>query len=227
MEQKKNPHANHRQRLYALAEKVGVENLTDIQMLELLLTYVIPRKDTNELAHKLLDEFGSFSAVLDAPINSLRKIDGVGHRTAQLISFMPSFFFLYQTKRKDEKIRFSSRQELIKYISNYLKLAQKEQFYIIGLNANSELIKNKLLSTGKDNSVMVDIKSIVDFISAHSPHSIIIAHSHCDYVSKPSLEDVQATRIIANLVRATGVKFLDHIIIGKDGHYSFAENSQL
>lgn len=73
----KNPHINHRKRLYALTEKIGIDNLTDIQAMELLLTYVIPRKDTNEIAHALLDEFGTFAGVLEAPISALEKIQGL------------------------------------------------------------------------------------------------------------------------------------------------------
>lgn len=100
----KNPHINHRRRLYALTEKIGIDNLTDIQAMELLLTYIIPRKDTNEVAHALLDEFGTFAGVLDAPISALEKISGVGHRTAQMISFMKGFFFsIAHQKRKTRK----------------------------------------------------------------------------------------------------------------------------
>lgn len=99
----KNPHINHRRRLYALTEKIGIDNLTDIQAMELLLTYIIPRKDTNEIAHALLDEFGTFAGVLDAPISALEKISGVGHRTAQMISFMKGSFFIAHQKRKTRK----------------------------------------------------------------------------------------------------------------------------
>lgn len=130
----KNPHINHRRRLYALTEKIGIDNLTDIQAMELLLTYIIPRKDTNEIAHALLDEFGTFAGVLDAPISALEKISGVGHRTAQMISFMKGFFFLYRTsKEKDKKVSFASKGQMMNYISNYLQDCKNEQLYLFGL----------------------------------------------------------------------------------------------
>lgn len=152
----KNPHINHRKRLYALTEKIGIDNLTDIQAMELLLTYVIPRKDTNEIAHELLDEFGTFAGVLEAPISALEKISGVGHRTAQMISFMKGFFFLFRTsKEKNKKVSFASKGQMMSYISNYLQDSKNEQLYLFGLNSKKEVIKVAKLAEGDETSVVI------------------------------------------------------------------------
>ena len=166
----KNPHINHRKRLYALTEKIGIDNLTDIQAMELLLTYVIPRKDTNEIAHELLDEFGTFAGVLEAPISALEKISGVGHRTAQMISFMKGFFFLFRTsKEKNKKVSFASKGQMMSYISNYLQDSKNEQLYLFGLNSKKEVIKVAKLAEGDETSVVILPRVLIEYISAHRP----------------------------------------------------------
>ena len=221
----KNPHMNHRKRLYTLTEKIGIDNLTDIQAVELLLTYVIPRKDTNEIAHNLLDEFSTFAGVLDAPISALERIEGVGHRTAQMISFMKGFFFLYRTtKEKDKKVSFVSKGCMMDYISNYLQDSKNEQLYVFGLNSKKEVIKVAKIAEGDETSVVVLPRVLIEFISAHRPYSVVIAHSHGSNPPKPSTADVAASDRIATILKASNVKYSDCVIISNSGTYSFLDN---
>lgn len=221
----KNLHINHRKRLYALTEKIGIENLTDVQTVELLLTYVIPRKDTNEIAHKLLDEFGSFAGILDAPIPALVRVDGVGYRTAQMISFMKGFFFLYRTTReKDKKASFSSKGQMMEYISNYLQDSKNEQLYVFGLNSKKEVIKVAKIAEGDETSVVVLPRVLIDFISAHRPYSVVIAHSHGNNPPIPSPADIAASNRISTILKASNVIYADCIIISNTQSYSFLDN---
>lgn len=222
----KNPHINHRRRLYALTEKIGIENLTDIQAMELLLTYIIPRKDTNEIAHELLEEFGIFAGVLDAPISALERVSGVGHRTAQMISFMKGFFFLYRTTQdKNKKISFATKGQMMGYISNYLQDSKNEQLYVFGLNSKKEVIKVAKIAEGDETSVVVLPRVLIDFISAHRPHSVVIAHSHGNNPPTPSTADIAASNRISTILKASNVKYSDCIIISNSGSYSFLDNA--
>ncbi len=222
----KNPHINHRRRLYALTEKIGIENLTDIQAMELLLTYIIPRKDTNEIAHELLEEFGTFAGVLDAPISALERVSGVGHRTAQMISFMKGFFFLYRTTQdKNKKISFATKGQMMGYISNYLQDSKNEQLYVFGLNSKKEVIKVAKIAEGDETSVVVLPRVLIDFISAHRPHSVVIAHSHGNNPPTPSTADIAASNRISTILKASNVKYSDCIIISNSGSYSFLDNA--
>lgn len=222
----KNPHINHRRRLYALTEKIGIENLTDIQAMELLLTYIIPRKDTNEIAHELLEEFGTFAGVLDAPISALERVSGVGHRTAQMISFMKGFFFLYRTTQdKNKKISFATKGQMMGYISNYLQDSKNEQLYVFGLNSKKEVIKVAKIAEGDETSVVVLPRVLIDFISAHRPHSVVIAHSHGNNPPTPSTADIAASNRISTIPKASNVKYSDCIIISNSGSYSFLDNA--
>lgn len=224
--QNNNPHIHHRQRLYELTEKIGVENLTDVQVLELLLTYVIPRKDTNEIAHALLDEFGTFSRVLDAPISALKRVCGVGCRTAQMISFMKGFFFRYRTSgnNKNEVVSFSSKRVMHEFVSNHLQNCKNEQLYVFGLNSKKEVIKVSKIAEGDETSVIVMPRVLIDFISAHRPHSVVIAHSHGCNAARPSDSDLAATNNIATILHASNVIFYDCIIVSNTGLYSFLDS---
>lgn len=222
----KNPHINHRKRLYALTEKIGIDNLTDIQAMELLLTYVIPRKDTNEIAHELLDEFGTFAGVLEAPISALEKISGVGHRTAQMISFMKGFFFLFRTsKEKNKKVSFASKGQMMSYISNYLQDSKNEQLYLFGLNSKKEVIKVAKLAEGDETSVVILPRVLIEYISAHRPYSVVVAHSHGCNSPIPSTADIAASNRISTILKASNVIYSDCIIISNSGTYSFLDNA--
>lgn len=222
----KNPHIHHRQRLYALAEKVGIDNLTEVQALELLLTYSIPRKDTNEIAHALLDEFGTFARVLDAPISALERVFGVGHRTAQMIHYMKDFFFLYRTSanRKNEVVNFSSKGKMREFISNYLQDSKNEQLYLFGLNSKKDVIKVAKLGEGDETSVVIAPRALIDFISAHRPHSIVIAHSHGFNSAKASDSDIAASNKIETILHASNVVYYDCIIVSNTDYFSFVDN---
>ncbi len=225
MEKKKNPHANHRKRLYAMAERIGVENLTDIQALELLLTYVIPRRDTNEIAHALLDEFGNISDIIDAPMSALEKVAGIGHRSSQMLHFMKGFFFLYRTKRNEQnKIKLDTRAKLIDYIRDYLQDAVEEQVYAFALNQRGEVTKASKIAQGTLTSVSLTGMGVMDFITAHRPYAIVIAHSHGESPATPSEADAQATKSLSTIFHASNVVFADSIIISKTDTYSFVDH---
>lgn len=221
----KNPHIHHRQRLYALTEKVGVENLTDVQVLELLLTYVIPRKDTNEIAHALLDEFGTFARVLDAPLPALERVRGVGHRTAQMITFMKGFFFRYRTSAsKKETVCFSSKRTMLDYVAKYLQNSKNEQLYVFGLNSKQEVVKVSKLAEGDETNVVVSPRALIEFISAHRPYGVVVAHSHGSNPAKPSDSDVAATNKMSTILHASNVVFRDCLIVSDTDIYSFLDH---
>lgn len=222
----KNPHIHHRQRLYALAEKVGIDNLTDVQVLELLLTYSIPRKDTNEIAHSLLDEFGTFARVLDAPISALERVFGVGHRTAQMLHYVKGFFFAYRTSanKKDEVVNFSSKGKMHEFISNYLQDSKNEQLYVFGLNSKKDVIKVAKIAEGDETSVIVMPRVLIDFISAHRPYSVVIAHSHGLNSARASDSDIAASNKIETILHASNVVYYDCIIVSNSEVFSFVDN---
>ncbi|MEG1499926.1 MAG: JAB domain-containing protein [Clostridia bacterium] len=218
---KKQIHSGHRERLYEVATKASIESLSEIQALELLLTLVIPRKDTNSLAHLLIDEFGSFSRVLEADSSDLIKINGVGERSAKLIKLFPELFQYYKANKVVEKKKLSSFSELEEYLVAFLDSKPNEELYAVALNSNFEIIITKKLSSGSQNKVELNNRTILDFVNKFNPDSIVIGHCHPDGESFPSVEDINSTRSIKKLLMLLDVKLLDHVIVGKDGAYSF------
>ena len=138
----KNLHEGHRQRLLQQVHNSGLDNMTEVQILEFVLTLFIPRKDTNELAHVLLNEFGSFKNVFDATVADLVKIDGIGERTAKLITLMPAIFFHYrESGYKDKSIYISNLNQAVEFLTDIFDSKVDEEFYIMFLAADGKLLK--------------------------------------------------------------------------------------
>lgn len=138
----RNLHENHRARVRKRFEHEGLKTFADHNVLELLLFYSIPQKDTNDIAHRLLDEFGSLSAVFDAPKDVLMNVVGVGENTATLIKLMPELFSRYeQDKIKNESIVLNSAEAAGKYFMSRFIGANTEKLYAVCLDNNCKVKK--------------------------------------------------------------------------------------
>ena len=136
-------HEHHRLRVKTRYEKYGLDTFEAHQALELLLFYCIPRRDTNEIAHRLIDRFGSFAQVLDAPINELEKVEGVGHSVALYLNLLRDSFCYYQhssrhDKRDDEIME--SLSDCGEYLVPYFDRAKVETAYMLGLDAKFKVL---------------------------------------------------------------------------------------
>ncbi len=123
----KDIHSGHRSRLKEITAKTGLENMPEHQVLEFLLTFVIPRKDTNPIAHNLIKSFGSLSGVLEASSNDLVKVDGIGKKTADFLSCLPEIFSCYRISKGKEKPRITTTYEAFLYIKPFLQYKSVEE----------------------------------------------------------------------------------------------------
>ena len=225
---KKNLHDGHRQRLLNQIHNFGLDNMTEVQVLEFVLTFFIPRKDTNDIAHLLLDEFGSIKKVLDASPNDLMKVDGIGERTAKLLTLLPDVFFYYrESGYKNKKIVLKNLNDTVEFLRSIFDGKSQEEFYILFLNAKQEILKFEKISAGSQNEVAISCQDIVNKASKYKPNYIILAHNHPDGNSIPSANDIKTTNKIIKMLYYHQLLILDHIIIGKDDHYSFSQNDMI
>lgn len=219
----KNVHANHRHRVKQKFVKYGLTPFEEHEILEMLLFFSIPQVDTNPIAHDLIKEFGSLKEVLDAPIDRLKSVKGVGENSAILINFLSSMLSKYGQLKTKQKLVLSNQNIAKKYVASLFNGVSDEQFYVICINAKSEVIGFRELNKGSETKVDVDIRQLTNFVLQKKCDRIIIAHNHPNGNPFPSDSDIGMTRKICNSCILNDIELLDHIIYSPYGVISFAE----
>ncbi len=220
-------HDGHRGRMKKRFVRYGLDNFDDISVLELLLFYAIPRQDTNVLAHRLLDAFGSLSAVFEARYEDLMRVEGIGESAAVLLKLIPQVSRRYQiSKTADERIIQTSEDAGRYLIPRYL-YAREEIVYLLCLDSKGRLISQKELGRGSLNEVDVSIRTIVETALARNAASVILSHNHVDGYAIPSREDELTTYRVRDALLLVGITLADHIIVCGDDFVSFADSGLL
>ncbi len=218
-------HEHHRDRLRVKALK-DVKTLSKYEQLELLLFSVVPRKNTNEIAHRLIDEFGSVQRVLQASPDMLVNIEGVGEKTA---AFLVTLGSVYSQFSKDE-IEFPKffnfadiRQPLIKLFSPYTE----EVFVTFFLDSRQKIISQKTIFGHSTKSVDIDLNDFSKQVVLNNAKSVVIAHNHLGSSPEPSTQDDITTEKICVILSLMGVPLIDHIIVAGEKVYSYYYDNRL
>lgn len=210
-----NLHAGHRQRLRERFVEQGVEGFHPHELLELLLSYAIPQKDTNELAHRLLDHFGGrLPQVLEADVYQLCEVKGISYHTAVLISMLLPTLRLYQKELQREMpvlTNFDAAKKFVK--SQYLGITQ-ETFLLICMDIRGRVIAVRFLATGSKIAVSVPSRRLAEEVLRFGAVRVIFAHNHPGGTSMPSSEDVMFTVTMQRFLKHLDVTLDDHIIVG-------------
>lgn len=215
---KRNVHSGHRRRVKENFLKNGLANLQEHNVLEFALYYAIPRKDTNELAHYLINYFGSFAAVLDAPLEALMEIDGIGFEAAAFLKFIPELFKFYETsKNQDKKIILNSKTA-VECLSGYFIGAQVEKFVVMYLDARGGLIKCSEVAQGTDTMVKTDFSTILKSAIMLDAKALVVAHNHPNGFAVPSKEDKVLTEKLSALCKTLDIILCEHIIFTSSDH---------
>lgn len=221
-----NLHEGHRQRVFDRYKKEGLESFSPHNILELILFYSIPRVDTNEIAHRLIDRFGSVSGVFDAPESELMKVQGVGERTAILLKMIPELARYYMTEKTDDKI-ISSSKEAGEFLLPRFIGRKNETVMVVCLDSKSKVIATEIVHEGNVNTAEVSIPMIATAAVRNSATSIIVAHNHPGGIALPSTEDIRTTQALSKSLRTLNIKMLDHIIIADNDFVSMAESKSI
>lgn len=226
----KHLHAGHRSRLRARYSK-NPQCFEDHELLELILFYAIPQKDTNALAHELLHRFGSLSGVLEASAQQLSSVNGMGESSSQLFLAMMDLIRRY-LKEKSVKKRTEDVDSLTKTVGDHFKPEyigrSSEMVKIIGLNACQQIIGSAVVGEGNFDSSSVDMEKLIDFMIKYRPSYVVLAHNHPSGVGVPSTQDYNATDLVSNFVSSMKCRLLDHIIFDPSGDYlSFRDSGFL
>lgn len=220
-------HTGHRKRLKNRFLEEGLDSFEPHQVLELLLFFSIPRRDTNEIAHKLLKKFGSLSGVFEADIKELVKVEGIGENSAFLISMIPQLSRRYLNDKWRDKPELNSSSKAGEYAISLFAGRTYEVFYVICLDAQNRVNHAALVHEGTINEAPIYPRIIVETALRHKANSVILAHNHPGGSLNPSRGDIEATKVIKNALESISIKVVDHIIVCGERYVSFAERGLL
>lgn len=227
MTKEKNLHESHRQRLKKRFLKDGLHTFEEHQVLELALFYAVPRKDTNPIAHMLLQRFGSIAGVLNAPVCELIKIEGIGENAAVFLKMQHGLLLKYQSSYHEDKINLSSHKSCINYIAEKMKYLNHEEFHILCLDSSLKLIKYLPMFKGTVNAASINLRELTAKVLELDSSAIVIAHNHPSGVAYPSPEDLNITEVLLTALKYQDIELLDHLIITNKGHYSMLSDNRI
>jgi DNA repair protein RadC len=217
-------HAGHRERVKELFLKTGLDSFSPHAVLELLLYYAIPQKDTNALAHRLIRQFGSLSAVFDAPFEELLKVDGIGRSAAILIKMIPQLCRRYEEDLQDGQLSIFDYEEAGKlFVKKYIG-RKNESVMLMLLDSRERVLYCDVVSEGNATAANIYIKKIVSLASRYDAVYAILAHNHPSGECLPSKQDLDTTRWVYHALETIEVQLIDHIIVGSNNYISLAKS---
>lgn len=220
-------HSGHRDRLRKRFLTHGLDVLQDHEVLELLLFYAVPRKDTNALARTLLQHFGSIAAVLEAPLSELKAVGGIGDSAAVLLHLITPLSRRYLLSRNEKGICLDTTQACGEYLLPYFFGATEELVYVLCLDAKCKVLTCRLLHTGSVNSSAVSLRKVAEIAIGCAATSVVLAHNHPSGLALPSKADKETTLLLKNTLEPLEILLADHIIVADQDFVSMADNGFL
>jgi len=217
-------HDGHRERLRERFVQEGLDHFSEIQALELALFYTIPRKDTNPIAHALLDRFGSLSQVLEAPVEELRKVAGVGESTAVFLRLITELGRYYMVNRTTQVKVLTTLEQCAEYMLPYFYGRRVETVYLLCLDAKCKVLCCREIAEGSVNSAGISIRKVVETALSANATSVVLAHNHPSGVALPSGEDVQTSVRVAAALSAVEIQLVDHVVVADEDYVSMVQS---
>ncbi len=216
-----NVHKGHRKRMKAKFLLHGFDVFEEHEVLEMLLYYAIPRSDTNPIAHKLLERFGSISAVFDATVDMLTDA-GISENNAILIKMIPELSRIYLDDKFNNTSKIVDFENIVDYFVCKYVGRSEETVMLLLADAKGKEIYCGIIAKGSINSTDLPVRKIVDLALRYNAKTAIIAHNHPSGVAIPSKEDLESTALIYNALAHVNVLLADHVIIADDDGVSLA-----
>ena len=219
--------AGHRERLRQRFIEAGLDGLLDYEVIELLLILGTPRKDCKQMAKEIIKKFGGLKGVLDALPEDLQQIKGIGPRNLFGFKLFQAVAERYQKSNMIKKNSFVSPKAVVSYLQEKLGRKKKEYFVILSLDSVNHLINVSDIAIGTLNANLVHPREVFQEAILNHAAKIILAHNHPSGNLEPSKEDILVTEKLAGSARILDIKLEDHLIITKDGYFSFKEKGMI
>ena len=223
MNEKDSTHKGHRQRLKNRFVQYGLDSFSDLNALELLLFYALPRQDTNPLSHALLDRFGSLEGVLEASPEELNTVPGIGDNAALLLRLIPALSRRYLVRKGAQHAPVTTPEEAGEYLLPYFTFAQEELVYALFQDSRFCILACEQVNRGVVNAAEIGVRALVSRALELKCSYLILAHNHPSGVVLPSTEDEAATLRLRQTLHTVGIALSDHLIIAGDSFLSMSE----
>lgn len=222
-----NNHAGHRQRLRHRVRTEGLDNFHDYQVLEYALSFVIPYKDVNPLAHELINKFGSLGGVLEAHEEDLAAVSGMGEVSSQFLTSILKIYHYYEKEKSKQITTLCRPQDTVAYVKSFLKGKLLEELYVVCLTPKSKVVKVERVARGSQAEASINIRNITDLVYKNKVSNIIVAHNHPQGHAQPSEEDDKFTKALVTTLAINDCHLVDHIIIGDEDYYSYRSSAKI
>ena len=206
----------HRGRLKERFLNDGLDSFNEINALEILLFYAVPRSDTNPLAHRLLDRFGSFSAVLDADYYDLLEVEGVSDHPATFLKLLPAAARYYQSGKITERQQLATLTDIGEFFVRKYVGVIKETVYMLLLDNKRCIISVEKIHEGSVSSAAVSVRKMAETALKKRAAAVVIAHNHPSGIAIPSPDDVLITKNISSAFQTLEIEFIDHFVIAEN-----------
>lgn len=228
MEEKENLHKGHRERVKEKFLELGFTDSTpDHEVLELILFYSIPRQDTNPIAHRLINKFGSLAGVLNASYEQLIEVEGISAHSATLIKLIPATASAYMRSYESNDSSLVTASNAGDYlVERYQFLGNEEVFSVLSFNAIGQMKSFDIIEKGDIATVGVSVRKIMEVLIRAKAHSVVFAHNHPSGIALPSQEDVTITAKLRDSLLPLGITVSDHIIISGKDYVSLAQSER-
>lgn len=222
MQDDKQIHSGHRQRMRSKFLQSGLDGFEVHESLELLLYYAVPRKDTNPLSHKLIDRFGSLSAVLDAPIDALKECE-LSENAAILLKLIPQISRIYLDDKFDPGKAVDIDKVGDKLLHKFVG-RDYEAVVLLLMDAKRKEVYCGVISKGSVNSCDLYIRKIIETAMIYNASYAVLSHNHPSGLALPSMADIESTKTVSSALKLVGIRLLDHIVVADDDYVSMYQS---
>lgn len=220
-------HDGHRSRKKEQFRNHGLDAFADHEVLELLLYYAVPRRDTNPIAHRLMERFGSLDAVFSAPIEELEKVEGVGESAATLLALLMPLYRRIRTAPRAKETILTSTERMGEYFIDLFLGVTREETYEACLDAKGKLLACYRVAEGGVDAVNINTRRLVENALKCGASAVALAHNHPSGIALPSPDDNTTTIAVWDALRAVGIPLIDHIIVADEDYVSLRDNGLL
>ncbi|HBL41669.1 MAG TPA: hypothetical protein DDY98_09040 [Ruminococcaceae bacterium] len=216
-------HEGHRERVREKFKENGLSCFSTHEVLELLLFYSCPRGDTNATAHRLMERFGSLSAVLEAPYEELKAVEGVGDVAATLVNLVPQLFRAYTADKASKITVMDSVDAVVSFLRPRFFGLTTEHIGLLCLDITGRVNNFTFLSDGSLKIAQVDVRKAAQTALRNNAESVILAHNHPGGLPNPSRADLDTTKTLIRSFQAINIRLTDHIIFSDDAYFSMKQ----
>ena len=219
-----NVHEGHRQRLRDRFLQEGLDGFAPHNVLELLLFYAVPQRDTNELAHRLLARFGSLSGVLDADFDELCQVEGVGANVATLLKLVPGLARRYLDDYDENGVVLATIEEVGTFLRPKFIGRNNEMIFLLCMDSRGGVVYGDFIAEGSINAAPMYTRNILEAAMRSHAVSVILAHNHPRGLALPSNADMLATRAVFDALTAAKIRLADHLIFAGSDYVSMRDS---